>query len=347
MIFATGQRPYVIAEIGANHNGDMAIARRLVEAAKAAGADAVKFQSWDTTLFSKAVYEKNYFLGDDYRQREDHTLKSIVEAFAISADQLAAMRDLCRDVGIAFSSTPFSVPQLEHLVRLGVGYLKIASMDLNNFRLLRAAGASGLAVVLSTGFGTLAEIDSAVREIEAEGNRNILILHCVSLYPPEDHELNLLNMGMLREAFGYPVGFSDHSIGIEIPMAAMALGAVAIEKHFTLDKSMFGWDHKVSADPAELAAICRGRDRIHAALGSPRRVVGPREMQRRAEYRRSIVALRALRAGDILEDAMIDFRRPGTGIGPENAPLILGRRLLRDVGADELLDFDMFGPATH
>lgn len=345
MKFETGQRPYVIAEIGANHNGDMSIARRLVEAAKAAGADAVKFQSWDTTLFSKSVYEKNYFLGDDYRQRKDHTLRSIVEAFAISAEQLAGMRDLCDEVGIAFSSTPFTVAQLDHLVGLGVGYLKIASMDLNNFRLLRAAGASGLTVVLSTGFGTLAEIDRAVREIEAEGNRNILLLHCVSLYPPQDHELNLLNMGMLREAFGYPVGFSDHSIGIEIPMAAMALGAVAIEKHFTLDKSMFGWDHKVSADPDELAAICRGRDRIHAALGNSRRVVGPRELQRRDEYRRSIVAQRALRAGEILDDSMIDFRRPGTGIGPELAPLVVGRRILRDVSADEMLDLDMFGPA--
>ncbi|MBX3456302.1 N-acetylneuraminate synthase family protein [Ferrovibrio sp.] len=340
-MFQHNQRPYIIAEIGANHNGDMELARQLVDSAKAAGADAVKFQSWDTTIFSKSVYDKNYFLGDDYRNRSDYTLKQIVEAFAMSPAQLTEMRDYCVKIGIDFSSTPFNVEQLQHLVELGTKYIKIASMDLNNPYLLKAAAACGLPVVLSTGFGSLEEIDRAVRLLEAQGAKEIVILHCISLYPPQDDEINLRNIDTFRQAFGYPVGFSDHSIGIEIPLAAMALGAMVIEKHFTLDKNMFGWDHKVSADPAELAAICRGRDRIHAALGSSRRIVGAREMQRRDEYRRSIVATRAVKSGEVFDEAMLDFRRPGTGIDPTLVNLVVGSRAARDIGAEEILGFDM------
>ncbi len=340
-MFQHDQRPYIIAEIGANHNGDLALARQLIDAAKAAGADAVKFQSWDTTIFSQGVYEKNYFLGDDYRNRTDYTLKQIVEAFAMSLSQLTEMRDYCLQVGIDFSSTPFNVEQLDHLVALGTKYIKIASMDLNNPRLLKAAAGCGLPVVLSTGFGSLEEIDRAVRLLEGNGAAEIVILHCISLYPPQDDEINLRNIDTLRRSFGYPVGFSDHSIGIEIPLAAMALGAMVIEKHFTLDKSMFGWDHKVSADPAELEIICRGRDRIHTALGSPRRIVGPRELQRRNEYRRSIVATRAVKAGELFDESMLDFRRPGTGIDPTLVDLVVGSRAARDIAAEEILGFDM------
>jgi len=340
-MFQHNQRPYLIAEIGANHNGDMDLARKLVDAAKAAGADAVKFQSWDTTIFSKSVYDKNYFLGDDYRNRNDYTLKQIVEAFAMGPAQLTEMRDYCVKIGIDFSSTPFNVEQLEHLVTLGTKYIKIASMDLNNPQLLKAAAACGLPVVLSTGFGSLEEIDRAVRLLETHGVKEIVILHCISLYPPQDGEINLRNIETLRQTFGYPVGFSDHSIGIEIPLAAMALGAMVIEKHFTLDKNMFGWDHKVSADPGELTAICQGRDRIHAALGSPRRIVGPREMQRRDEYRRSIVTVRAVKSGEVFDETMLDFRRPGTGIDPTLVNLVVGSRAARDIGAEEILGFDM------
>ena len=339
-MFASGQRPYVIAEIGANHNGDMDLARKMIDAAKACGADAAKFQSWDTSLFSKEVYDQNHFLDDDYRDRDDYTLKEIVDAFAVTPDQMVELRDYCGTVGIDFSSTPFSTAQLDQLVALGAPYIKIASMDLNNPRLLRAAGRTSLPVLLSTGFGSLAEIERAVQAIEAEGNRDIVILHCVSLYPPEDDEVNLNNIDMLRSVFSYPVGFSDHSIGIEIPLAAMAKGAVVVEKHFTLDKDMFGWDHKASADPAELEAICRGAGRIHAALGRPRRVVGDREQARRPEYRRSIVSARKIEAGAVLTDEDLDFRRPGTGIDPMEVDRILGMTAARDIAEDTVIRFD-------
>lgn len=344
-MFQHGQRPYIIAEIGANHNGDMDLARRLIDAAKAAGANAVKFQSWDTTIFSESVYEKNYFLGDDYRKRTDFTLKQIVEAFRISREQLQEMAAYCAEIGIDFSTTPFNIRQVDEYLPMRPKFIKIASMDVTNPSLLRHAARSGLPIVLSTGFAELDEIDRAVRHIEAEGNRSITILHCVSLYPPEDSEVNLNNMDMLRQAFGYPVGFSDHTIGTEIPIAAIAKGAVIIEKHFTLDKNMFGWDHKMSATPDEMTAICRARDRIHAALGNSRRVVGARELARRAEYRRSIVSARPLKAGDLLAADDIDFRRPGTGLAPDLADMLIGMRLVRDIGEDRLLTLADLAPA--
>ena len=340
MMFAPGQKTYVIAEIGANHNGDMALARKMIDVAKDCGADAAKFQSWDTTIFSKTVYEKNYFLGDDYRNRSDYTLKEIVEKFALGFEQMRELRQYCAKVGIDFATTPFSVTQLEQLVALDPPFIKIASMDLTNPRILKAAGRTRLPVVLSTGFGTLEEIDRAVRLIEAEGNRDIVLLHCIALYPPADDEVNLDNVDMLRAAFGHPVGFSDHTAGTDISLAAIAKRAVVLEKHFTLDKTMFGWDHHMSVDPDELRTICHARYRIHAALGSTRRVVGARELARRDEYRRSIVAARDIRAGETITEAAIDFRRPGTGLEPFMAERIVGMVAVRGIPEDTLISLD-------
>ncbi len=345
MKFQSGQPTYVIAEIGANHNGDMSLARKMIDTAKACGADAVKFQSWDTSIFSAKVYDENYFLGDDYRDRNDFTLKEIVDEFAVTPEQMAELRDHCRKVAIDFSSTPFDTTQLDQLVSLDAPYIKIASMDVTNPRLLSAAGNSGKPIVLSTGFATLDEIDQAIRLIEATGNRNIVVLHCVSLYPPEDGEVNLDNMDMLRKTFGYPVGFSDHTLGVEISLAAIAKRAVVLEKHFTLDKDMFGWDHKMSCTPEELTAICTARDRIHTALGTARRVVGPREFERRDEYRRSIVSARDIAAGQKIGEGDIDFRRPGTGIKPMQADMVVGRVATRDIPADTILQLEDLGTA--
>lgn len=339
-MFTHDGRPYIIAEIGANHNGDMDLARKMIDEAKACGADAVKFQSWDTTIFSRAVYEKNFFLGDDYRERSDFSLKEIVEEFAISYEEMQELAAYCRKVGIDFSSTPFNERQVQELIDLGAPYVKIASMDVNNHLLLECAAKTGLPVILSTGFAELAEIDHAVKCLEDSGAQEIVILHCISLYPPEDDEVNLENMETLRQCYGYPVGFSDHTLGTEIAIASLAKRAVVLEKHFTLDKEMFGWDHKVSSTPEEIRAICTARDRIHAALGSPRRKVGERERSRRDEYRRSIVTARPLTAGSVLRKEDVDFRRPGTGLAPPFLQHIVGMRLRRDLEEDTLLTLD-------
>jgi N-acetylneuraminate synthase len=342
-VIANFGKPYVIAELGSNHNGDMELARRLIVQAKGAGCDCVKFQSWTKdSIFSKSVYENNYFLKDDYRNRSDFTLEQIVEEFSISEQELLAMRDFCREVGIDCASTPFSQRETDFLTdTLDAPFIKIASMDLSNYPFLDYIARKGRPVVLSTGLSTLTEIDKAVSVIEEANNRQIVLLHCVSVYPPRDEIVNLNNIDMLRDNYpDYPVGFSDHTIGTDIPLAAVAKGACVIEKHFTLDKNMFGWDHKVSATRDEMTAIVRGSERIHAALGSYRRVLSEEERQNIASYRRSIVAARAIKAGSTIARADLDLKRPGTGIQPESLPLIIGKVARRDIAADTLITAD-------
>jgi N-acetylneuraminate synthase len=334
--FKHGQKTYVIAEIGANHNGDMDLARKMIDCAKTFGCDCVKFQSWDTSIFSRKVYEENIFISDDYRGRNDYTLEEIVKEFSVTPDELAELKAYCSSQKIDFASTPFEHSQVDDLVHLDAPFIKIASMDLNNDYLLRYIGETGKTVLLSTGFATIAEIDHAIGTIEATGNTNIVILHCVSIYPPQDDQVNLNNMDMLRKAFDYPVGFSDHTIGIDISLAAMAKGAVILEKHFTLDKEMFGWDHKISADPTEMQIIMTAAGRIHQALGVSRRIP-PEDENRKAEYRRSIVTARDLKKGDIIDQSALAYRRPGTGLTPNQDQMLFGAAVTRDIPADTLL----------
>ncbi len=339
MKFEHGQRPYIIAEIGANHNGDVDLAKKMIDTAKNLGCDAVKFQSWDTDLFAQVVYDENHFLQDDYRNRQDHTLKSIVEEFRTTPEELTELATYCRQLGIDFLSTPFSSAQVDHLVALGAPFLKIASMDLVNDPLLRHAARTGLPIMLSTGLSSLAEIEHAIETVEAEGNKQIILLHCISIYPPADEDVHLNVMDTLRQAFGYPVGFSDHTLGTDIPIASVVKGAVAIEKHFTLDKDMFGWDHKISADAAEMGAIVKGAHKVWAALGNPRKVVSEAEMKKRAAFRRSVISARAIKAGEVIGEGDLTFKRPGTGIAPNIAPMLIGMVAARDIPHDKVLTF--------
>lgn len=337
--------PYIIAELGSNHNGDMKLAKQLILKAKEAGCHCVKFQSWSKeTIFSKKVYEDNYFLADDYRNRTDYTLEQIVEEFSISEQELYSMKAFCDEIDIDFASTPFSKKEVDFLVDVCKSpFIKVASMDLNNYDFLDYIARKNMPIILSTGLSELHEIDRAISTIERTGNNKIIILHCVSVYPPDMCDVNLRNIEMLRITYPeYPIGFSDHTLGITIPLAAVALGACVIEKHFTLDKNMFGWDHKVSADFNEMKAIVEGARDINIALGSTRRIVGRKEMNQREAFRRSIVAARDIPQGKIIERNDLDIKRPGTGIEPQYIDMLIGKVAKRNIGYDELIKMEDF-----
>ena len=329
MRFLKDDRPYVIAEIGANHNGDMEQARAHIRAAKAAGADAAKFQSWGTGLFAQSVYDDNA------------ELKDAVAAYAVAESDMAALAEYCRETEIDFASTPFSLAEVTALDALDPPFVKIASMDLNNDRMLIGAAKTERPIILSTGLSTLAEIEHALETLEGVGHADTVLLHCIALYPPPaDDYVNLRNIEMLQDSFGYPVGYSDHTVGVEVTLAAIALGAAVIEKHFTLDKTLPGWDHAVSADPSDLAIITSAARRIPAALGSRRRIVSQEERKSAEAMRRSVVAARDIRSGEILTEDHLEFRRPGTGISPNDAGRLLGRAARHDINADTLLSED-------
>ncbi len=336
-------KPYIIAELASNHNGDMEIAKQLILAAKEAGADCVKFQSWSkNTIFSKQKYLDNCFIGDDYRGRDDYTLEEIVEEFSVSEEQLLIMKKYADSLEIDFTSTPFSNREADFLVDdLDAPFIKVASMDLNNYPFLDYVARKGRPVMISTGLSQLYEIDKAIRTIENAGNNEIVILHCVALYPPQDEDINLNNIVSLRNLYPYPIGFSDHTLGYSVPLAATALGASVIEKHITLDKEMFGWDHKVSAMPDEMKIIVNESLRISKALGS-HRISCVEDASRRNEFRRSIVVTRDLKVGDVISREDCDFKRPGTGIQPGEIGYVVGRKLKRDIESDQILSWNDF-----
>jgi N-acetylneuraminate synthase len=331
-----GHPPYIIAEVGSNHNGDMDLCRQLIDAAAAAGAHAVKFQSWsDTSLIAEEEYARN----TEYSDKKKHfgSLREMVTAYQLTADQHLQAHAHCKARGIAFCSTPFSMEEVDLLEELDVPFYKIASMDVVHLSLLKYVAGKQRPVVISTGMATLAEIEQAVETVRAEGNEQVVLLHCVSIYPPEYDTIHLRNMATLQQAFDVPVGFSDHTLGTAIPLAAITMGACVIEKHFTLDQEMAGWDHAISANPEQLRTIVAEGRNIFSALGETRRMVSAAEMEKRKKFRRSLVARRKLDRGHTLTEADLDAKRPGIGIAPNEIAYVLGRRLASDMAADQVL----------
>ncbi|KKL13927.1 hypothetical protein LCGC14_2520890, partial [marine sediment metagenome] len=217
---------------------------------------------------------------------------------------------------------------------------KIASMDINNLELLKYVAKKNKPIILSTGMSTLSEIENAVKTLEKQGNGQIILLHCIAVYPPEYEDINLNNIHMLRGKFGYPVGFSDHTIGTSIPLASVALGSCVIEKHFTLDKDLPGWDHAISADPKEMKIIVEESRNIAKSLGSYERVVGEAEEEKKLKFRRSIVAKTDLKKGHTLTLDELSFKRPETGICPDEVRYVVGRKLKRNISQDEIIQWD-------
>ncbi|RXR33086.1 polysaccharide biosynthesis protein [Flavobacterium piscinae] len=334
--------PYIIAEIGANHNGDMDLAKKMIDSAVECGCDAVKFQSWTPkSLIAKEEYDRNQSY-DDSPKKHFGSLKEMVERYYLRDDQHVELKEYCKTKGVDFCSSPFSNEEVDLLVKLDVPFLKIASMDINNIPFLKYAAKTMKPLVISTGMSTLSEIETAVNTVKAEGNNNIVLLHCISIYPPKDKDIHLRNITMLQQAFDLPIGFSDHSFGASIPLASVALGACIIEKHFTLDKDLPGWDHEISANPVEMKTICEDSKKIAAALGNVFRTVSDEEEQKKSKFRRSIVLEKALKKGDIIKESDLAYKRPGTGIPPNEFLYVIGRKVNQDLEIDSVLNWNCF-----
>ena len=310
------QKPYIVAELNTSHFGDIEIARDMIRQAKAAGCDCVKFQSWS----AETLYSEGYYKGNAIAKR-------LVKKFALDNVELQALSRYAAELEIDFSSTPYSIEEAYFLVEhCNVPFVKIASMELDNLPYLTALGKLGAPLVLSTGMGTSAEIIRAVNTIQATGNQQLVILHCTSVYPSAPEIIRLQNIAGLRTEFPqYPIGYSDHSIGIEIPAASVAMGACLIEKHFTLDSKRIGLDNQMATEPAEMQAMVRACQNVHAAMGGASRLLCTQEQEQIPKMRRSMVSFQDLPVGTILAPGHIEFKRPGTGISPADHEQYIGR----------------------
>jgi len=330
-------RVFVVAEAGVNHNGDVALALALVDAAADGGADAVKFQTFRTdALVSRAAPKAGYQVettGGGESQRD------MLARLELTLDDFARVQERCAKRGVVFFSAPFDETTADALERLAAPLFKVPSGEITNLPFLRHVAAKRRPMIVSTGMCTLAEVAEAVAAIRAAGDPPVALLHCVSAYPAPPGEMNLRAMDTLRERFGVPVGLSDHTLGLEVALAAVARGAAIVEKHLTLDKAMPGPDHRASLDPGEMAALVRGIRTVESALGDGDKRPTPSELDTRRVARKSLVAARALRAGERLTADAVAVKRPGTGIPPAELDRAVGRRLRRDVAADEVLEW--------
>ncbi|MHA1572213.1 MAG: N-acetylneuraminate synthase [Alphaproteobacteria bacterium] len=332
-----GASCFVIAEAGVNHNGDLARARELIDVAADAGADAVKFQTFQSDqvvapLAAKARYQAET-TGDDGSQL------SMIRGLELDYEAFDELRGHSADRDIIFLSTPFDHDSVRYLSQAKVPAFKVGSGDITNVPLLRDIAGRGRPVILSTGMSTLAEVDEAMSVVEAAGCEDVAILHCVSSYPTAPEEVNLRAMATMSQAFGRPVGFSDHTIGIDITLAAVAMGAALIEKHFTLDKTLPGPDHRASLEPGELVRMMAGIRAVESALGNGRKVPAESEADCRAVARRSLFVLDDVAPGEVINSAKVIALRPGGGISPRDADAVCGRRAARVIKGGEMLQW--------
>lgn len=336
---AATSQVFVIAEAGVNHNGDVALALRLCDAARASGADAVKFQTFRAQdLVVQGTPTAEY----QARQTGDLDQFAMLQRLELSEAQHRQIKAHCDTIGIEFFSTPFSVNALDMLVRLGVRRLKLSSGELTHRTLVEHAAATQLPLLISTGMATMAEIIEAVAWVRAARGdlRDVVVLHCTSAYPAPDEALNLRAMHQMADQLGGAIGYSDHSLGIEAPLAAVALGATVIEKHLTLDCTMHGPDHSASLEPDGFARMVQGIRRVSAMLGDGVKAPRPDELDTARVARRSVVTTQAIPAGTVLTADMLACRRPATGIAPRELPRLVGRRVRQTIASGAVLQWE-------
>ncbi|RGS66621.1 N-acetylneuraminate synthase [Roseburia inulinivorans] len=325
----------IIAEAGVNHNGSLKLAKQMIDEAAKAGADYIKFQTFKpeklvSKFAQKADYQKKT-TGNNESQLQ------MLEKLALSYDDFVELKKYCEQIGIGFLSTPFDEDSIRFLDSLDMDFWKIPSGEITNYPYLVQIAQTGRDIVLSTGMCEMDEIADAMKVLEESGAGNISLLHCNTEYPTPYEDVNLLAMKQMRTAFKKQVGYSDHTVGIEVPIAAVALGAEIIEKHFTLDKNMDGPDHKASLEPLELSQMICSIRHIEKSLGDGNKKRTASEQHNIAASRKSIVAKCAISKGDIFTEANLTVKRPGNGISPMRWKELIGTRAERDYLEDELI----------
>ena len=332
-------KTYIIAEAGVNHNGDIDTAIKMIDAAKDAGCDCVKFQTYKTELLvtgdaPKADYQKE---NTNNSGSQFEMLKKLELAF----DDFLILKKHCDERGIDFMSTPFDMESADFLDEL-VSVYKISSGDITNKPLLEHIAKKKKPVIVSTGMSTLEEVKEAVEWIKKQDNNDISLLHCTSDYPTAYEDVNMQSMMTLKNSFPYPYGYSDHTLGYVIPVMAVAMGATIIEKHFTLDKNMDGPDHKASLDVKELEEMVKNIRIVEKAQGTGIKKPTESEISTRNVARKSIVLARNLKKGDVIKENDLTVKRPGIGIEPKYLDSLTGKRIKRDMAKDDLVGFEDF-----
>lgn len=332
------RRTLIIAEAGVNHNGDLAMARQLIDVAADAGVDFIKFQTFSaerqvTHTAAKAQYQQT-------RTGNAESQYAMLKRLELSVDAHCELIDYCLQKNVHFFSTGFDIQSIELLLTLGQKIIKIPSGEITNLPYLRFIGQQGMEVILSTGMSTMQEISDALKVLEDSGTQRdqITVLHCTTEYPAPFEEINLRAMQTIAQAFNVKIGYSDHSVGIEVPIAAVAMGARVIEKHFTLDRTLPGPDHQASLEPQELYAMVAAIRNVESALGDGVKQVTPSELKNKDIARKSIVARQAIKLGEFFTTENLVAKRPGSGISPMRWDEVLGMRASRDFNVDELIE---------
>jgi len=334
------KRPtFIIAEAGVNHNGEMNLAKKLIDAAVDADADAIKFQTYITDNLVTGTAEKAAY--QTARDPATSSQYEMLKKLELSEEDFSELSRYAAKNGILFLSTAFDSASIAIISRIGVSAYKIPSGEITNIPYLKEIAARQKPVLLSTGMSTIAEIEDALNCLREHGCRDIILLHCTTSYPAPRGSVNLRVIGALRERFGVPVGYSDHTEGLLVPVAAVALGACVIEKHLTMDRNLPGPDHKASVEPAEFSRMVLAIRGVESALGTSEKHPQECELENRNIARKSIVAARTIPEGTMLTMAMLTIKRPGTGIEPKFLETLVGKRTRTEIKKDSVISWDM------
>ncbi len=325
--------PYFIAEVNTSHFGDIEKAKDLIDAVKKAGADCVKFQSWS----AESLYSSDFY-------KENPMAKRFVKKFSLDEKDQKTLSEYCKSVNIDFASTPYSIDEANFLIKkCNVPFIKVASMDINNYRYLKYLAKTESAIIISSGMANFDEIVKAIKLLESEGASNVILLHCISIYPAPPELINLNHIRFLKESFpNIAIGYSDHTLGTEIGVASIAMGACVIEKHFTLDSSVIGMDNQMAIEEKELTEMVTSIKNTFYALGTHEKVVSDEEIAQSKKMRRSLVTTKEMKIGDILTEDCLEAKRPGTGICVSEWDKYLNKKIIKPISKDSLLTEDHF-----